>query len=299
MISISRTRGDKIFDIANTLFFAIVLIVTIYPLYFMLIASFSSPTAVNNGEIWLWPKDITFKGYEMIFDHSKIWTGYKNSIIYTVVGTTINVVLTITGGYALSRKDLPGRNIFMFFIVFTMFFSGGMIPSYLLVKDLGMVNTMWALIVPGAISAYNLIIVRTFFQSTIPDELLEAGIMDGCTNLKFFTNVVIPLSKPIIAVMVLFHAVGHWNAYFSALIYLRDTALYPLQLVLREVLILTQANEVVENSGALVESSKEMANVSGLIKYGIVIIASLPMLILYPFIQKHFVKGVMIGSIKG
>ncbi|MCJ8009022.1 carbohydrate ABC transporter permease [Lederbergia wuyishanensis] len=299
MNSISRTRGDKIFDIVNILFFAIVLIVTVYPLYFMLIASFSSPTAVNNGEIWLWPKDITFKGYEMIFDHSKIWTGYKNSIIYTVVGTTINVVLTITGGYALSRKDLPGRNIFMFFIVFTMFFSGGLIPSYLLVKDLGMVNTMWALIVPGAISAYNLIIVRTFFQSTIPDELLEAGIMDGCTNLKFFTNVVVPLSKPIIAVMVLFHAVGHWNAYFSALIYLRDTALYPLQLVLREVLILTQANEVVENSGAIVESSKEMANVSGLIKYGIVIIASLPMLILYPFIQKHFVKGVMIGSIKG
>ena len=294
----ARTKGDKIFDFFNTTFFTIILFITIYPLYFMVIASFSSPEAVNNGEIWLWPKDITFKGYEMIFDHDKIWTGYKNSVIYTVIGTLINVVLTITGGYALSRKDLAGRNIFMFFIVFTMFFSGGMIPTYLLVKDLGMVNTIWAMVIPNAISAYNLIIVRTFFQGTIPDELLEAGKMDGCTNWKFFLKIVVPLSTPIIAVMVLFHAVGHWNAYFNALIYLRDAALHPLQLVLRDVLVLSQANEVTD-SGALASMEAEMQNISDLIKYGVVIIASLPMLILYPFVQKHFVKGVMIGSIKG
>ncbi|GIN72536.1 sugar ABC transporter permease [Bacillus sp. J14TS2] len=294
----ARTKGDKIFDLFNTIFFMIVLFITIYPLYFMVIASFSSPDAVNNGEIWLWPKDITFKGYEMIFDHDKIWTGYKNSIIYTVLGTAINVVLTITGGYALSRKDLAGRNMFMFFIVFTMFFSGGMIPSYLLVKDLGMVNTIWAMVIPNAISAYNLIIVRTFFQGTIPDELLEAGKIDGCTNLNFFLKIVVPLSTPIIAVMVLFHAVGHWNTYFNALIYLRDSALHPLQLVLREVLVLSQANEVTD-SGALAGMESEMQNISELIKYGVVIIASLPMLVLYPFVQKHFVKGVMIGSIKG
>lgn len=299
MNTVSRTRGDKIFDFANNAFFIIVLLATIYPLYFMLIASISHPAAVNNGEIWIWPKDITFQGYKMIMEHEKLWNGYKNSIIYTVVGTVVNVLLTITGGYALSRKDLVGRNVFMFFITFTMFFGGGMIPSYLLVKDLGMVNTMWALVIPGAISAYNLIIVKTFFQSTIPDELLEAGIVDGCTNWRFLLSIVLPLSKAIIAVMVLFYAVGHWNTYFSALIYLRDAELHPLQLVLREVLILTQAQEVFENSGSLMESSLEMQNLSGLIKYGIVIVASLPMLILYPFVQKHFVKGVMIGSIKG
>ncbi len=264
----------------------------------MLIASFSSPDSVNNGEIWLWPKDITFEGYKMIFEHEKIWTGYKNSIIYTVVGTLVNVVLTITGGYALSRKDLVGRNVFMFFIVFTMFFSGGMIPNYLLVKDLGMVNTLWAMVIPNAISVFNLIIVRTFFQSTIPDELLEAAKVDGCSDWKFFLKIVLPISTPIIAVMVLFSAVGHWNTYFSALIYLRDSNLFPLQLVLRDVLILTQAQEVMD-SGALMEGNAELQNVSELIKYGVVIIASLPVLILYPFVQKHFVKGVMIGSIKG
>lgn len=294
----NRSRGDKIFDYANVTFFLIILFITIYPLYFMLIASFSSPDSVNNGEIWFWPKDITFEGYKMIFEHDKIWTGYKNSLIYTVVGTSVNVILTITGGYALSRKDLLGRNVFMFFIVFTMFFSGGMIPNYLLVKDLGMVNTIWAMVIPNAISVFNLIIVRTFFQSTIPDELLEAAKVDGCSDWKFFLKIVLPISTPIIAVMVLFSAVGHWNTYFSALIYLRDSNLFPLQLVLRDVLILTQAQEVMD-SGALMEGNAELQNVSELIKYGVVIIASLPVLILYPFVQKHFVKGVMIGSIKG
>ncbi|WP_191271674.1 carbohydrate ABC transporter permease [Neobacillus kokaensis] len=281
----------------NVVFFSLILFITIYPLYFMIISSFSSPDSINNGEVWFWPKDITFEGYKMIFEHEKIWTGYKNSIIYTVVGTSINVVLTITGGYVLSRKDLVGNKIFMFFIVFTMFFNGGMIPNYLLVKDLGMLDTMWALVIPNAISVFNLIIVRTFFQSTIPNELLEAGIVDGCSNWKFFLKIVLPLSRPIIAVMVLFSAVGHWNTYFSALIYLRDADLYPLQLVLREVLILTQAQEVMDSS--LNGGLAELQNISQLIKYGVVIIASLPVLILYPFLQKHFVKGVMIGSIKG
>ena len=298
MSAIKRTRSDKLFDRFNVLFFIFILLITIYPLYFMAIASFSSPEAVNNGKVWLLPKDITFEGYKMIFQHEQLWNGFKNSTIYTIVGTIINVVLTITGGYALSRKDLMGRNAFMFLIVFTMFFSGGLIPSYLLVKELGMVNTIWALIIPNAISAYNLIIVRTFFQSSIPDELLEAGIMDGCSNWKFFLKIAVPLSAPIIAVMVLFHAVGHWNQYFSALIYLRDSELYPLQLVLREVLILTQAQEVVE-SGAMADVDHKMQQMSGLIKYGVVILSTLPMLILYPFVQKHFVKGVMIGSIKG
>lgn len=297
--TISRTKGDKAFDFVNVLFFVILILLVIYPLYFMLIASISNPNAVNNGEVWLLPKDVTFEGYEIIFQRDEIWSGFRNSLIYTVVGTSINVVLTITGGYALSRKDLVGRNVMMFFIVFTMFFSGGLIPTYLLVRDLGMTNTMWALIIPGAISAYNLIIVRTFFQSNIPDELLEAGKMDGCSNIRFFASVAVPLSAPIIAVMVLFHAVGHWNQYFSALIYLRDTALYPLQLVLRDILILEQSREMMEAGGAMVQMEQERQNIAGLIQYGVVVVASLPMLILYPFVQKHFVKGVMIGSLKG
>lgn len=276
----------------------IIVLLIIYPLYFMIIASFSDPGLVNTGNVWLWPKNVTFEGYRVIFQNDQIWTGYKNSIIYTVVGTTINVILTIAGGYALSRKDLIGRNYMMFFITFTMFFSGGLIPTYLLVRDLGLVNTMWALIIPGAVSAYNLIIVKTFFEANIPDELLEAGIMDGCSNMTFFLKIAIPLSKPIIAVMILFHAVGHWNQYFAALIYIRDASLYPLQLVLREILIVEQSRDLSEVGAAILDDTGR-ANIASLIQYGVIIVASVPMLVLYPFVQKHFVKGVMIGSIKG
>lgn len=299
MNNITRTKGDKIFDRFNVIFFIIIMLLVIYPLYFVLIASISNPDAVNNGQVWLLPKDITFEGYELIFQRDEIWQGFRNSFIYTVLGTFVNILLTIPGGYALSRKDLIGRNKIMFLITFTMFFSGGLIPSYLLVRDLGMVNTIWAMIIPGAISAYNLIIVKSFFETNIPDELLESAQLDGASNMRFFLSVVIPLSKPIIAVMILFHAVGHWNQYFSALIYLRDSALYPLQLVLRDILILEQSSELMEAGGAMLSMATERQNVAELIKYGVVIVASLPMLILYPFIQKHFVKGVMIGSIKG
>lgn len=298
MNNIIRTKSDKIFDTFNVIFFIVIVLLIIYPLYFMIIASFSDPGLVNTGNIWLWPKNVTLEGYRVIFQNDQIWTGYKNSIIYTVVGTTINVILTIAGGYALSRKDLIGRNYMMFFITFTMFFSGGLIPTYLLVRDLGLVNTMWALIIPGAVSAYNLIIVKTFFEANIPDELLEAGIMDGCSNMTFFLKIAIPLSKPIIAVMILFHAVGHWNQYFAALIYIRDASLYPLQLVLREILIVEQSRDLSEVGAAILDDTGR-ANIASLIQYGVIIVASVPMLVLYPFVQKHFVKGVMIGSIKG
>lgn len=298
MNNIIRTKSDKIFDTFNVIFFIVIVLLIIYPLYFMIIASFSDPGLVNTGNVWLWPKNVTLEGYRVIFQNDQIWTGYKNSIIYTVVGTTINVILTIAGGYALSRKDLIGRNYMMFFITFTMFFSGGLIPTYLLVRDLGLVNTMWALIIPGAVSAYNLIIVKTFFEANIPDELLEAGIMDGCSNMTFFLKIAIPLSKPIIAVMILFHAVGHWNQYFAALIYIRDASLYPLQLVLREILIVEQSRDLSEVGAAILDDTGR-ANIASLIQYGVIIVASVPMLVLYPFVQKHFVKGVMIGSIKG
>lgn len=291
-----KTREDKIFDILNLLLLTIVTIVVLYPLYFVVIASISNPDRIFNGDVWLLPKDITFEGYKRIFQDQRIWIGYKNTVVYTVVGTFVNVALTLMAAYALSRKDLVGRNVFMLFFVFTMFFSGGLIPTYLVVKNLGMVNTMWALIIPKAVAVWNLIVARTFFQATIPDALLESAQMDGCSNTKFFMKVVLPLSKPIIAVMVLFYAVGHWNAFFDALIYLNDESKYPLQLILRSILIQNEASASMLGD---VDSFAAQQRIAELIKYGVIIVAAIPLLVVYPFIQKYFVKGALIGSIKG
>jgi putative aldouronate transport system permease protein len=292
----ARSQSDKLFDFFNTSLMVIFLIVVLYPLYLIVISSFSSPTFVNAGEVWLLPKDITFDGYRRIFMNDQIWNGYRNTVIYTVTGTAVNVALTLSAGYVLSRKDLVGRDLFMAFIVFTMFFGGGLIPTYLLVKSLGMVNTIWAMIIPGAVGVYNLIIVRTFFQSTLPDELLEAAVVDGCSNTKFFLKIALPVSLPIVAVMMLFYAVSHWNSFFPALIYLNHKEMYPLQLILREILL---ANEVHQEMSIDEELLVEMQQYANLIKYGVIIVSSLPVLILYPFLQKYFVKGVMIGSLKG
>lgn len=296
MIVSRKSKADLAFDICNFTLLSLVLVAVLYPLYIVVISSFSDPDLVNSGKVWLFPQGITFEGYKRIFSDQSIWLGYRNSLLYMTLGTTINVVLTITAGYSLSRSDLAGRHVFMFLITFTMFFGGGMIPSYLLVKELGMVNTMWALIIPGAVGAYNIIIVRTFFQSTIPNELLEAAQVDGCSNTRFFLRIVLPLSVPIIAVIVLFSAVGHWNTYFQALIYIRNEELYPLQLILRKILIV---NESQDQMLANLTDMTEQQRIADLMKYGVIIVASLPMLILYPFLQKYFVKGVMIGSIKG
>ena len=230
-----------------------------------------------------------------IFSYESLFVGYKNTILYTLVGTAINVVLTVTAGYALSRKELVGRNVMMMGVMFTMIFSGGMIPTYLLVRQLGLYNTMWALILPGAVSTWNLIVCRTFFQQTIPDELREAADLDGCGDVAFFLRVVLPLSSSIIAVMVLFYAVSHWNSYYNALIYLSSTSKYPLQLVLRNILIVNTMDDMVND----VATQAAQQRMGDLIKYGMIIVSSLPLLILYPFLQKYFVKGVMIGAIKG
>mgnify|MGYP001405480405 CR=1 FL=1 len=271
----------------------IVFLLVAYPLYFIIIASISDPSKVSLGEVWLIPKDITLSGYQLIFENEQIWTGYKNTIFYTVVGTFFNLLFTLPAAYALSRKDLIGRNLFMYIIVFTMFFSGGLIPTYLLVQDLGLYNTFWAMVLPTAVSAWNLIIARTFFQTNIPKELEEAAEMDGCSDMQFFIRIVLPLSKAIIAVMGLFYAVSHWNEFFNALIYLKDQERFPLQLILRDILIQTQFEG--QSSGIGAEQAAEQAN---LIRYGVIIVASVPVLILYPFIQKYFVKGVMLGAIK-
>jgi putative aldouronate transport system permease protein len=291
-----KSKSDLLFDLINYSFLTVGMLLILYPLYFVLIASVSDPNHIYAGDVWLFPKGLTLDGYQRIFNDASIWIGYGNSLLYAALGTGISVTLTMFAAYPLSRRDFVGRNVFMMFFMLTMFFGGGLIPTYLLIKDLGMINTIWALVVPGAAGVFNIIIVRTFFQSTIPDEMREAAFIDGCSNTKFFLQIVIPLSKPIIAVMVLFHVVGFWNGFFDALIYLNDQSKYPLQLVLRNILVQNQVNS---SMMADVESYAAKLRVTELIKYGVIIVASLPLLILYPFLQRYFVKGVMIGSIKG
>jgi len=292
-----KSKADLAFDTINIIIMLLSALIFIYPIYFILIASFSDPNLVNTGKVLFVPKGITFIGYKKILANDSIWLGYRNTIIYTTLGTFINVFLTITSGYVLSRKDLIGRNVILFFFTFTMFFSGGMIPTYMLVKSLGITNTVWAMVLPNAMSVWNMMIAKTFFSTSIPDELLEAAFLDGCGNLRFFSLIVLPLSKAIIAVMVLFYAVAHWNSFFNALIYLESQTKYPLQLVLRNILLVNQMNDasMLDDISAVIERQK----LAELLKYGIIIVSSVPILILYPFIQKYFVRGVMIGSIKG
>ena len=288
--------NDKIFYIIITAILTFFFIAVLYPCIFVLSASFSSGVAVQSGKVILFPVDLSIEGYRAVFNTSTVWTGFINSLFYTVVGTTINLVMTLTAAYCLSRRDLPGRNGIMLLFTFTMVFSGGMIPSYMMVQSLGILNTRWALLLPGAIGVYNLIVARTFIINSIPLELLEASQMDGCSDVMYYLKVVIPLSKAIIAVLVLFYGVGHWNAYFNAMIYLHDKSLYPLTLFLREILMASQIDPSTVQDPELQARLAEMA---GAIKYSLIVVSMVPVLIIYPFVQKYFVKGVMIGSVKG
>ncbi|WP_458118725.1 carbohydrate ABC transporter permease [Paenibacillus sp. Z6-24] len=299
---IKESKTDRIFLLFTYLFLGIALLCVLYPLVYIVSASISSPTYVNSGEMWLLPKGITFEGYQRVFENQAIWRGYANTILYTVVGTLVNLLVTIPAAYALSRSDFVGRGFFMGMFLVTMFFGGGLIPTYLLVKQLGLINSMWALILPGAASVWNIIVARTFFQSTIPKELQEAAHIDGCTNLRLFWKIVIPLSSPIIAVMALFYGVGHWNSYFNALVYLNDEAKYPLQMVLRQILVLQEMNSSgigTATSGETAMAMNARADVAALLKYAVIIISTLPIIAIYPFLQRYFVQGVMIGSVKG
>ncbi|WP_223068368.1 carbohydrate ABC transporter permease [Paenibacillus caui] len=291
-----RIRNVSLFDVVNGVILVLVCAVVVYPLIFVLSASISNPSAVLSGNMWLWPVDITFYGYERVFSNSDILTGYTNTMIYTTVGTAVNVVMTVMAAYPLSLPSFKGRNVIMAAIVFTMFFSGGLIPTYMVVRDLGLTNTMWALILPNAVSVYNILVMRTYYQSSIPGEILEAAAIDGSSDFRTLTKIVLPLSGPILAVMVLFYAVGHWNAYFSALIYLTDRELYPLQLFMREILIQGQMEEMVNAADS--SHNQTLLNEEA-VKYAIIVVANLPILLLYPLLQKYFVKGVMIGAIKG
>ncbi|MGE7823705.1 carbohydrate ABC transporter permease [Paenibacillus sp. NPDC093718] len=293
---VKESAGDRLFDIINYILLAIVLTIVLYPLIFVAVASISNPAAVVKGEVWLLPKEINFTGYEKVFANKEILNGYMNTILYTVVGTIVNVGMTILAAYPLSRKDFRGRNIFTALFVFTMFFSGGLIPTYLIVKDLGMTNTMWALIIPNAVAVWNIIIMRTFFQQSIPFEIQESAQIDGCGNFKILLRIILPLSMPILAVMTLFYSVAHWNSFFSALIYLTERDKYPLQLFLREILIQSNMQDMIQTSE---ESLAKTIMEAESIKYALVIVANLPILLLYPFLQRYFVKGMVIGAIKG
>jgi ABC-type sugar transport system, permease component len=262
---------------------------------FVVSNSFSSTRAVMAGRVWLLPVDFTLAGYKAVFANRMIVTGYANTIFYTGLGTLVNIAMTIAAAYPLSRKDFKAKNFIMLAFTFTMFFSGGMIPTYMLISNLGWINHRIVMIVPVALTVYNVIITRTYFQTTIPDEMLEAAQIDGCSDFKFLFSIVLPLSKAIIAVITLFYAVNHWNSFFNAFMYLNDKSLYPLQLVLRQILLASDIDSSMTNlsEAAAMEGLKE------LLKYALIVVASFPVLCLYPLIQKYFVKGVMIGSVKG
>ena len=293
-MSIRSTRSDRIFDAVDTILLAAVLLIIAYPLYFVIIASFSDPSLVSAGKVTWRPDGFTLAGYKRILSFSQIWLGYRNTIFYVILGTVISLVLTVTLAYPLSRRDFKLRTPLMMMVTFTMFFSGGMIPTYLCISKMHMLNTVWAVVLPGAIAASHVIIVRTFFQS-IPRELTEAAAIDGCTNFKAFINIVLPLSKAVTAVIALYVASGLWNTYFGPMIYLTDRKLYPLQLFLRQILL---QNDM-QGADISAASVQEEQYIAQLIRYGVIIVSTVPMMLLYPFIQKYFVKGVMIGSIKG
>lgn len=291
-----RTRGDQVFDVVNSFLLLIIGLIVLYPLIYVISASFSEPLKVTSGEVTLLPVNFQLGNYEEVFRNNDIMTGYRNSLIIMFLGTAINLSLTILAAYPLSRQDLWGRGAFMMVATFTMFFSGGIIPLYLQVKALGLMNSWMSLILPGAISTFNLIIMRTYFQTSIPFEIQEAATIDGCSNIGILMRIILPLSGPIIAVIGLYYAVTHWNAYFSALLYIQNRKLYPLQLFLREVLVINSQNNLMD-TGSQEMAARAMRGET--MKYSIIVLSSLPMLILYPFVQKFFVKGVMIGSVKG
>ncbi len=295
---IKLAKSDKVFDFFNYIILGIVALIVIYPLYFVLIASISEPDAVNAGYIFLYPIGITMEGYQRIFEDSSIWIGYRNTIFYTVFGTALNVIITLLTAYPLSRSDLKGKKYIMLFFLFTMFFNGGLIPTFILVNDIGLYNKPVTLIIMGALAVYNMIIAKSFFENTIPSELKEAAEIDGCGPFKFFLQIVLPLSKALIGVLAVYYGVSHWNQYFNALIYLTDAELQPLQMILREILIQNSSVQMAMDESMLEELYRR-ERYAQLIKYGVIVVASVPMLCIYPFVQKYFAKGVMIGSVKG
>ena len=294
--SIRKSIDDRIFYCVVYTILTVLTVSLLYPIIYVLSSSLSSGLAVSTGKVVLWPVDFSIEGYRRVFGYTKIWVGYRNTVFYTLAGTLINVLITMFCAYPLARRNLPHRGVITFLFSFTMIFSGGMIPTYLLISSLGMLNTVWAMLIPGALGVYQMIVTRTFIQSTIPLELMEATQIDGCNDFLFFSMFVIPLSKAVIAVIALQYAVGHWNSYFNAYLYLSDQKLYPLQLYLREILVLSQidVSELVDE-----DTLVRMQGMAELLKFALIVVATAPIMCLYPFLQKYFVTGIMIGSLKG
>lgn len=289
-----NNRQDRVFYFFCYAIVTILTLLVLYPIIYIVSASFSNSDMVVQGKVWLWPIKPTLQAYEIILNRPQIWTGYKNTIIYTVTGTLLNVAITLLCAYPMARKNLRGRGAIMFIFSFTMMFSGGMIPTYILVRNLHIMNTRWSIILPGAMSVYNMIVCRTFIENNIPDEMLEAAQIDGCSNTQFFFRMVLPLSKAIIAVLTLWYGVAHWNSYFNAFLYLREQDLYPLQIFLKEILIQSE-----QLGGEDMIDVENMSTIYVTLKYCVIVVSSVPLFCVYPFVQKHFQKGVMVGSVKG
>ncbi|WP_010166991.1 carbohydrate ABC transporter permease [Candidatus Epulonipiscium viviparus] len=292
--------GDEIStSIITTIFATFILLLIVYPLWFIIINSFSSGRAVAAGEVYFWPVEITLDGYKAVLDHHLIIPSFKNSIMYMLVGTTINVVMTVITAYPLSRKDLIGRSKITLFFAFTVWFNGGMIPTFLLYRSLGMINTFWVMVIPGAVAMGNMVITRTYFQKTIPEELLEAAKIDGASDIEYLLKIALPLAKPILAVITLYYAVGHWNQFFAALLYINDPDKYPIQLVLRDILFQGETAFGGDAGSLSLEDMAILENLQQILKYSVIVVSALPMMIIYPFVQKYFVRGIMSGSVKG
>jgi putative aldouronate transport system permease protein len=292
--------GDIAFDLVVYTLCILIFIIIAYPLYFIIIASVSDSTLVATGKVTLFPRGFSLYGFKEIFKDTRIWTGYKNTLIYTIGGTAVNLIFTLPAAYTLSRQEFRGRRPIMLLFVITMFFNGGLIPTYLLMKQLHLINTIWVFIIPFCVNIFNLIITRSFFENSIPKELYEAASLDGCSHFQYFSTVVLPLSKPIISVIALYYMVGHWNDFFTALIYIRNDKLKPLQIILRDILLANQVfKEGAGAGGSAVGGTGYAQKYADQIKYGVIIVSTLPIMLVYPFIQKYFEKGVMIGAVKG
>ena len=292
----NSSAGDKAFIILVYVILSVVMLIVLYPLIYIVSASFSDPQAVVSGKVMLWPVDVTLRGYKAVFKNPKILTGFMNSFIYMGVGTIVNLIMTMLCAYPLSRKEFTARNKIAALFVFTMYFSGGLMPTYMVVNKLGLINTRWAMIIPSAMSTYNMIIARTYMVNSIPDELYEAAQIDGCSPFKYLLKVVVPLCKPILAVLTLYYGIAKWNNYFDAMLYINDASLQPLTIVLREILIQNQIDPTMLTDASAIAKLQGMTE---LLKYAVIVVASVPVLAIYPFVQKYFVKGVTIGAVKG
>ncbi len=297
MVTKKILGDEKGFNIFVLIMLAIILLITFYPLWYIIISSFSSGAAISQGQVVFFPVDITFDGYIEIFNHNLLPRSFLNTVIYTVSGTVINVVLTVITGYALARKDLPGRSFFSILFAFTMWFNAGLVPTFLWYRDLNLVNSPFVMVLPGAIIITNMVIVRTYFERSVPHELLEASKLDGCSDIRYLFSIALPLAMPIIAVIALYHSVGHWNNFFTAMVYLSDTELYPLQLILRDVLLSGESPS--DMASMTPEDILIRENLRQMLKYSVIVVSSIPMLLFYPFVQRFFVKGLAAGAVKG